>query len=106
MLASISERVREIGVRRALGAKRMDILVQILAESLTLALAGGLFGIVASVGLIAILQRVVVEANRPELSPGALFVGIVSSGLVGVLAGLYPAVRASRLSPVEALRTD
>jgi ABC-type antimicrobial peptide transport system permease subunit len=106
MLASISERVREIGVRRALGAKRLDILVQILAESLTLALAGGLFGVVASIGLIAVLQRVVVEANRPELSPGALFVGIVSSGLVGVIAGLYPAIRASRLSPVEALRTD
>jgi putative ABC transport system permease protein len=106
MLASISERVREIGVRRALGAKRVDILVQILAESLTLAVAGGLLGVVASIGLIAILQRVVVEANRPELSPGALFVGIVSSALVGVVAGLYPAVRASRLSPVEALRTD
>lgn len=106
MLASISERVREIGVRRALGAKRMDILVQILAESLTLALAGGLFGVFASIGLIAVLQRVVVEANRPELSPGALFIGIISSGLVGVVAGLYPAIRASRLSPVEALRTD
>ena len=106
MLASISERVREIGVRRALGAKRIDILTQILAESLTLALAGGLLGVFASIGLIAILQRVVVEANRPELSPGALFVGIVSSGLVGVVAGFYPAVRASRLSPVEALRTD
>ncbi|MDO8545561.1 MAG: ABC transporter permease [Opitutaceae bacterium] len=106
MLASISERVREIGVRRALGAKRVDILVQILAESLTLALAGGMLGVFASIGLIAILQRVVVASNRPELSPGALFVGIVSSGLVGVVAGFYPAIRASRLSPVEALRTD
>lgn len=106
MLASISERVREIGVRRALGAKRLDILVQILAESMTLAGAGGILGVIASVGLIKILQAVVVETNRPELSPGALFVGIVSSGVVGVLAGLYPAIRASRLSPVEALRTD
>ncbi len=106
MLASISERVREIGVRRALGAKRVDILVQILAESLTLAMAGGLLGVVASIGLIAVLQRVVVASNRPELSPGALFVGIMSSALVGVIAGFYPAIRASRLSPVEALRTD
>jgi putative ABC transport system permease protein len=106
MLASISERVREIGVRRALGAKRTDILVQILAESLTLAMAGGVFGIVASVGLIVVLQKLAVEANRPELSPGALVVGIASSAAVGVLAGLYPAIRASRLSPVEALRTD
>jgi ABC-type antimicrobial peptide transport system permease subunit len=106
MLASISERVREIGVRRALGAKRMDILVQILAESLTLAVAGGVLGMVASVGLIVVLQKLAMESNRPELSPGALVVGVVFSGMVGVLAGLYPAIRASRLSPVEALRTD
>ncbi|MSU48879.1 MAG: FtsX-like permease family protein [Opitutus sp.] len=106
MLASISERVREIGVRRALGAKRTDILVQILAESLTLAGAGGILGMVASVGLIKILQQVVVPANRPELSPAALAIGVIFSGMVGVLAGLYPAIRASRLSPVEALRTD
>ncbi|MBM3855853.1 MAG: FtsX-like permease family protein, partial [Verrucomicrobia bacterium] len=106
MLASISERVREIGVRRALGAKRTEILVQILAESLTLALAGGLFGMIASVGLIMALQKVVVPANRPELSPAALFIGVLFSGIVGVVAGLYPALRASHLSPVEALRTD
>ncbi len=106
MLASINERVREIGVRRALGAKRTDILVQILAESLTLAVAGGVLGMIASIGLIMLLQQVVVPANRPELSPAALFIGVLFSGIVGVLAGLYPAVRASRLSPVEALRTD
>lgn len=106
MLASISERVREIGVRRALGAKRTDILVQILAESLTLAVAGGLCGLVASVGLILVLQVVVVEANRPELSVWAMAIGITSSALVGIVAGLYPAIRASMLSPVEALRTD
>jgi len=106
MLASISERVREIGVRRALGAKRTDILVQILAESLTLAVAGGVLGMFASVGLIKILQRVVVEANRPELSPAALAIGVLFSGVVGVVAGLYPAIRASRLPVVEALRTD
>lgn len=106
MLASISERVREIGVRRALGAKRTDILVQILAESLTLAVAGGVLGMIASIGLITLLQKVVVPQNRPELSPAALFIGVLFSGIVGVVAGLYPAVRASQLSPVEALRTD
>ena len=106
MLASISERVREIGVRRALGAKRIDILIQILAESLALAIAGGLAGMVASVVLILGLQKVVIASNRPELSPAALCIGVLFSGIVGVLAGLYPAVRASRLSPVEALRTD
>ncbi len=106
MLASINERVREIGVRRALGAKRTDILVQILAESITLAVAGGLLGLIASMGLILVLQQVVVESNRPELSLWAMVIGITSSALVGVLAGLYPAIRASMLSPVEALRTD
>ena len=106
MLASISERVREIGVRRALGAKRHDILIQILSETLTLAVAGGILGMVASVGLIKLLQKIVVEANRPTLSPAALFIGVVFSGIVGVIAGLYPAIRASRHSVVEALRTD
>jgi len=106
MLASINERVREIGVRRALGAKRNDILIQILGESVTLAGAGGLLGMVASVGLIKLLQKIVVEGNRPELSPAALVIGVVFSGLVGIVAGLYPAIRASRLSPVEALRSD
>ena len=106
MLASISERVREIGVRRALGAKRRDIFVQILVESLTLAFGGGLFGMVASVGLIKILQKVMVQQSQPELSSGALLIGVIFSGFVGVLAGLYPAIRASRLSPVEALRTE
>jgi putative ABC transport system permease protein len=60
----------------------------------------------ASIGLIKILQSIVVPANRPELSPAALIIGIAFSGAVGVLAGLYPAIRASRLSPVEALRSD
>jgi ABC-type antimicrobial peptide transport system permease subunit len=106
MLASINERVREIGVRRALGAKRMDILIQILGESIALAAAGGVMGMIASVFLIKVLQKIVVEANRPELSPAALAIGVLFSGLVGVVAGLYPAIRASRLSPVEALRSD
>ncbi|MEY2879687.1 MAG: hypothetical protein RLZZ15_2067, partial [Verrucomicrobiota bacterium] len=106
MLASISERIREIGVRRALGAKRKDILVQILAESITLAMAGGFLGLFASVGLILVLQVFALESNRPELSVWAMAIGICSSAAVGVLAGLYPAVRASRLPVVEALRTD
>ena len=88
MLASISERVREIGVRRALGAKRSDILVQILAETITLAVAGGLIGMVASIGLIKILQQVVVESNKPELSPAALVIGVAFSGLVGIIAAM------------------
>ena len=61
---------------------------------------------VASIGLIKVLQQVVVEANRPELSVAALLIGVLFSALIGILAGLYPAIRASRMSPVEALRSD
>jgi ABC-type antimicrobial peptide transport system permease subunit len=107
MLASINERVREIGVRRALGAKRLDVLVQILAESFSIAIAGGVAGMFASVALIKVLQNLSNEASaRPELSLDALAIGIFCTALVGVIAGLYPAFRASRLSPVEALRSD
>lgn len=73
---------------------------------MTLAFARGILGMVASVALIAVLQKIVVESNRPELSPAALVIGVVFSGVVGIVAGLYPAIRASRLSPVEALRSD
>ncbi|MEO6246847.1 MAG: ABC transporter permease [Opitutaceae bacterium] len=106
ILASINERVREIGVRRALGAKRLDVLVQILAESLTLAVSGGMLGMFASIGLIMVLQVWSSSANRPELSVDALAIGVFSSGFIGVIAGIYPAIRASQLSPVEALRSD
>ena len=106
ILASINERIREIGVRRALGARRTDILVQILAESLTLAVSGGMLGMVASVALIKVQQVWSSAANRPELSIDALAIGVLSSGFIGVIAGIYPAIRASRLSPVEALRSD
>jgi putative ABC transport system permease protein len=106
MLASINERVRELGVRRALGARRFDILVQILFESSTLALTGGLLGIAASVALVALLQKVMIEQTRPELSPPALVLGVCCSAITGILAGIYPALRASRLSPVEALRSE
>jgi ABC-type antimicrobial peptide transport system permease subunit len=61
---------------------------------------------IASIGLITLLQKIVIASNRPELSPAALAIGVVFSGLVGIVAGFYPALRASRLSPVEALRSD
>jgi ABC-type antimicrobial peptide transport system permease subunit len=104
MLAAIHERVREIGVRKALGAWSRDIFVQFVVESCTLSVCGGLVGIGLGFGLISLLQGN--ETIRPIFSVNAALVGFAFSVTVGVLAGLYPALKASRLDPIEALRYD
>jgi ABC-type antimicrobial peptide transport system permease subunit len=104
MLAAIHERVREIGVRKALGAWSRDIFVQFVVESCTLSVCGGLVGIGLGFGLISVLQGN--ETIRPIFSVNAALVGFAFSVTVGVLAGLYPALKASRLDPIEALRYD
>ena len=72
----------------------------IVTSTLTLAVGGGILGMFACLGLIMVLQHVVVAANRPTLSPAALFIGVASSWIVGAISGFYPAIRASRLRPV------
>jgi len=104
MLASIHERVREIGLRKAIGAWASDIFLQFLVEAVTLAMLGGLIGIAAGAGVIQVLQSL--EEFRPLLSMSAITVGFSFSVLVGVLSGLYPAIQASRLDPIEALRYE
>ncbi|MEA3213413.1 MAG: putative transport system permease protein [Chthoniobacter sp.] len=106
MLASINERVREIGIRKALGAWGWDIFVQFIAEAITLSLLGGLAGAVFGVGLIKYLQTAMADSSPPILSPNAVIVGFSISVAIGVLSGLYPAVRASKLDPIEALRYE
>jgi putative ABC transport system permease protein len=104
MLVSVTERTREIGVRKALGARRRDILTQFLAEASTLSLVGGLAGLGAGV-LFALLVGLV-SPLPSAVSVPSLFLGLAMSCLVGVFFGSYPAWRASRLDPIEALRHE
>ena len=106
MLASINERVREIGVRKAIGAWNRDIFVQFISEAIALSLIGGIAGIVAGVAVVQILQNVMAASSPPVLSAWAIIVGFCTSVAIGVLSGLYPAIQASRLDPIEALRYE
>jgi putative ABC transport system permease protein len=104
MLVSVTERTREIGVRMAVGARGRDILLQFLTEALVLSTAGGLVGIGAGVVAASWIGRVMKWSVlfRPE----AILVSVVFSGLVGIVFGLFPARRASRLDPIQALRFE
>jgi putative ABC transport system permease protein len=104
MLVSVTERTKEIGIRKSLGARRADILKQFLAESTALALTGGAMGV-----LIAYLLGVLVTAVTPvptSLPLLAVAVALAVSGSIGMVAGVYPAWRAARLDPIVALRAD
>jgi putative ABC transport system permease protein len=104
MMISVTERTREIGVRKALGARRREILYQFLVEALVLTSAGGLLGVLAG-NFIALLVRTLtpLPASMPWWS---FAIGFGFSGVVGLFFGLLPAVRASRLDPIEALRYE
>ncbi|MCS7090690.1 MAG: ABC transporter permease [Verrucomicrobiota bacterium] len=106
MLASISERVREIGIRKSVGASDSDIFVQILVESVVIAVLGGLLGMAAALGLVQLVSQLSPTGNEPIITPLALGVAFGFSVLVGIVAGIYPAVKAARLSPIEALRYE
>ena len=105
MLAGVNDRIREIGVRRALGAQQSDIFLQFLFEATVLSSLGGIGGVVGGIGLIHFLDRVMIT-QPPVLVPAALVIGAVASMVTGVLAGLYPALRAASLDPIEALRAE
>jgi len=107
MLASVSERIREIGVRKAIGARSHDIFIQFLAEAVVISVLGGLFGLVASVGLLSLARDLIPEGQNINLIPvTAMFYGFLFSSLVGLASGIYPALRASRLDPIDALRYE
>ena len=104
MLASVTERTREIGIRRALGAKRRDIIIQFLVETVILSGAGGAIGVALG---IAIPFFITYFANMVTIvTPGAPLIAFSISGLVGVVFGIYPALRAANMDPVEALRHE
>jgi len=106
MLASISERVREIGIRKSVGASTSDIFIQILVESVVIALLGGLAGLLTSFALVSMLSSFSPTGNVPIITIGALTVAFASSALVGVLAGIFPAIKAAKLNPIQALRYE
>jgi putative ABC transport system permease protein len=105
MLMSVTERTREIGVRKALGARRLDIVGQFLVEAMTLTGAGGVLGIVIAV-LITTLIGALVPALPSKVPGWALVAGFTTSVAVGVFFGVWPAVKAAKLDPVEALRYE
>jgi putative ABC transport system permease protein len=106
MLASISERVREIGIRKSVGASTGAIFVQILVESVVIAVLGGLAGLVASFVFVYLLKSVSPTGNAPIISVTAMAVAFGFSVVIGILAGLFPAFKAARLNPIQALRYE
>ena len=104
MLVSVTERTREIGVRKALGAKRADILIQFLLESATMALAGGVIGVIFGV-LIA--KGVTIALSFPSsIAIWSIFAGLGVAISVGVFFGVYPARKAADMDPIVALRSE
>jgi putative ABC transport system permease protein len=104
MFVSVTERTREIGIRRALGAKRRDVVLQFLSESIALAAVGGVFGV-----LVGAAGALVLRATTPlpaSIQVWSIVVGLLLASSVGLFFGIYPAFRASRLAPVEALRHE
>lgn len=104
MLVSVVERRREIGIRKAIGAKRIDILIMFLIEAVMLTIFGGLMGIIVGVGISFILAKLTGWEFYLYLLPPLL--GFVVSVLVGIISGFYPALRASRLDPMKTLQSD
>lgn len=105
MLVSVRERTREIGVRRALGATRQDVLLQFLIEALVLATLGGVLGLMFGAGIVAVANRYAPDVPL-KLSPWIAAIAFGASFVVGVISGVVPARRAALLDPVEALRYE
>ena len=110
MLATVTERTREIGIRRALGAKRRDITLQFLMETTLFSLSGGLVGTALGAGFAVLLPYIVWafshEVYRTQIALWSVIGAFCISGIIGIGFGLYPAVKAARMNPIEALRHE
>ena len=104
MLVSVTERTREIGIRRALGARRRDVLAQFLTEAMTLSLVGGIIGIALGVGTTILMSKL--AGWTTLISSGSILLAFIFSATVGIFFGLYPAKKAASLDPIEALRYE
>ena len=102
MLATVTERTREIGIRRALGAKRWHVQLQFLVETIVLSLCGGVLGLGLGLAIPAVVERV--AGMKTIVTGQSLMLALGVSVVVGIVFGLYPARRASRMDPIEALR--
>jgi ABC-type antimicrobial peptide transport system permease subunit len=104
LLASFNERVREVGTRKALGATGLNIMAQFLVESVVVTILGGLLGVVLGTGFTRVMSDLI---QQPVvMSPRIVFLGLSFSVVVGIVFGLYPAVKAARLNPIQALRYE
>lgn len=106
MLSSISERVREIGIRKSIGATNMDVFFQILTESIVIAVAGGIAGLIISPMLVNTLASFADDTTPPVMTAFAMTIAFGFSAITGSLAGLFPAIKAAKLDPIQALKYD